>query len=262
MHTRREMTRIVELMRVRDEAAAERIVRLDGITALLDTRLPDVWDANWLRVENPGASAERVVAAGEETIGAAGMAHRTAWSPDPSVGERLLAELAPHGWEAERGVYMALAGGPDRPADQSIAVEETGHDAVAHSRAEFLREDLSDWYDPVTPAIVDQYLRADRTWDELAGDRWFAAREDGRVVAFCRLLEGGGTGQVEEVGTLPSHRNRGYARAVVLAAVAASVAAGHDLTFIGAYADDWPRRLYARLGFDEIGEEVVLYRRP
>jgi predicted GNAT family acetyltransferase len=67
---------------------------------------------------------------------------------------------------------------------------------------------------------------------------------------------------VEEVGTLPSHRNRGYARAVVLAAVAASVAAGHDLTFIGAYADDWPRRLYARLGFEEIGEEVVLYRKP
>lgn len=259
---RREMKRIVELMGVRDEAAAERIVRLGGITALLDTRLPDVWDANWLRIEEPGLPAERVLAAGDETIGAAGMGHRTAWSPDPAEGERLLRELIPHGWEAERGVYMALARAPDRPADGSIAVEETGLEALSESRAEFLRDDLRDTYGEVTPEIVDQYLRADRAWNEMAGDRWFAAREEGRVVSFCRLLQGAGTGQVEEVGTLPGYRNRGYGRAVVLGAVEASVAAGHELTFIGAYSEDWPRRLYSRLGFDEIGEEVVLYRRP
>jgi hypothetical protein len=28
---------------------------------------------------------------------------------------------------------------------------------------------------------------------------------------------------------------------------------GHDLVFLVADVEDWPRHLYARLGFDEIG---------
>ena len=116
--------------------------------------------------------------------------------------------------------------------------------------------------DEVTDAVLDQFIAADRLWGEICGDRWFVVREEGRVVNFCRLFTDGGIGQVEDVATLPPSRNRGYARATILAAIEASRAEGHDFVFLGALTDDWPRKLYARLGFEEIGTETVLYRKP
>ena len=77
---------------------------------------------------------------------------------------------------------------------------------------------------------------------------------------MCRLLGRDDVGQVEDVSTLPDHRGRGYARAVVGTAVAASRAAGHSLTFITADEDDWPREFYARLGFELVGT-VSRFRR-
>ena len=53
--------------------------------------------------------------------------------------------------------------------------------------------------------------------------------------------------------TLERFRNRGLARATVTRALDASREAGHDLTFLLAVRDDWPKELYAKLGFDEIG---------
>ena len=259
---RQDMKRIAGVITRRDVVAAERIVELDGLTAYLRPDIPDVWDANWLEVDRPGLPVERIVAAGDETIGAAGMRHRTLLTLDQADGERLVAELEPRGWKAERNVYMAHRRPPDRPG--SADVEEVGQDEIESSRREFLRDELEEFFGAgkVTPAIIDQFLGFDRIYGEIAGDRWFVAREDRRVVSFCRLFSGEGTGQVEDVATLPAARNRGLARSVVLAAVEASRAAGHDLTFLGALTDDWPRKLYKRLGFDEVGPEIVLYRKP
>ena len=53
--------------------------------------------------------------------------------------------------------------------------------------------------------------------------------------------------------TLEPYRGRGLARALVLRAAAESRAAGNDLTFLVADADDWPRRLYERLGLETVG---------
>jgi ribosomal protein S18 acetylase RimI-like enzyme len=52
---------------------------------------------------------------------------------------------------------------------------------------------------------------------------------------------------------LEAYRGRGLARALVVHAAAGSRAAGNDLTFLVADADDWPQRLYERLGFETIG---------
>ena len=60
---------------------------------------------------------------------------------------------------------------------------------------------------------------------------------------------------IENLATVPRFRNRGLARATVLAAAAAAQAAGNDLVFIVADAADWPLELYRRLGFDELGSE-------
>ncbi len=257
-----EMKRIVEVMDRRDAQAAMQRVEADGLTAMLMPHLSDVWDLNWVYVEEPGLPIERIVAFGDETIGAAGMGHRTLLTMDPAEGERLIAELEPRGWEVERNVYMALRGEPDRPADPGIEVDEVGLNEIEEARREFLRLELAEWIDPVTDEVLDQFIAADRLWGEIAGDRWFVVREDSRIVNFCRLFTDGGIAQVEDVATLPAARNRGYARATILAAIDAARAEDPDLIYLGALTDDWPRKLYARLGFEEVGPEVVLYMKP
>ena len=62
-----------------------------------------------------------------------------------------------------------------------------------------------------------------------------------------------GAAQVEDVNTLEAFRNRGAGRAVVLAAIAEARAAGADLVWLLADADDWPQHLYAKLGFERVG---------
>ena len=52
---------------------------------------------------------------------------------------------------------------------------------------------------------------------------------------------------------LEKYRGRGLGKAVTARAAAESVAAGHDLTFLVADADDWPKELYRRLGFRDTG---------
>jgi hypothetical protein len=47
-----------------------------------------------------------------------------------------------------------------------------------------------------------------------------------------------------------------------LHAVAESRAAGNDLTFLVADADDWPQRLYERLGFETVGRYARFLNTP
>ncbi|MGI8461167.1 MAG: GNAT family N-acetyltransferase [Solirubrobacterales bacterium] len=247
-----------------ERSVAEQVVELDGMTALLDPSLPDHWDASYLIVERPGIAVEAVLAAADEAIGGAGLRHRTIAVFDGDDGERLAPGLEARGFKIERGVYMIDRGEPDRPASAEIEVEEVGLDDLAVTRREFhrigLAEEMGEQW--VTEDVLDQFIARDAKFGEAFGDRWFVARENGEVASFCRLLAAEGLGQVEDVGTLPAARNRGLARAVMLAAVEASRAQDDEITFLCALADDWPRKLYARLGFEPFGREVCFYRDP
>ena len=86
-----------------------------------------------------------------------------------------------------------------------------------------------------------------------AGARFFCARVDGEIASMCELYVDGAIAQVEDVNTLEEFRNRGLARAVVQLAVDEALLGGAELVFIHALDDDWPKHLYAKLGFDPIG---------
>ena len=58
--------------------------------------------------------------------------------------------------------------------------------------------------------------------------------------------------QIETVDTLEEHRGRGLARATVLVALGEAKASGCDLVFLVADEEDWPKQLYAKLGFDPL----------
>ena len=103
-----------------------------------------------------------------------------------------------------------------------------------------------------------QLVAAQRAMRAGTTARAFAAGEDGGLQSMCTLfldgdVAGARTAMVEEVGTLPSHRERGLAKAVVSAAIRSAGEWGADLVVVPADADDWPQLLYAKLGFEPIG---------
>ena len=239
-----------------DVEFAERVEDVgDGFTAVLDTSLPMVWDSNYVIPETVEISAEDVAAKADVVLGALGMEHRTAYPREPEWSTRLADPMVKLGWEAERDVYMVLRREPDRPAE--VEVEEVEMDEVREVKEALILE--AEWG---TREVAEQLHERDRKVGEACRDRWFAARHEGEIAAACRLMQFGGIGKVEDVSTLEPARNRGLARAVVLEASKQSVADGDDFTFIVALSDDWPRQLYARLGFDPVGEAVSLQRKP
>ena len=102
----------------------------------------------------------------------------------------------------------------------------------------------------------------DRLYGEIGNGRHFAVRAEGEVVSSTTLFSDGQTAQIEDVATMPEHRGQGYARALVLHALADARAAGHDFVFLVADARDWPKELYRRLGFEAVGEKYAYLLHP
>jgi GNAT superfamily N-acetyltransferase len=239
-----------------DERANEEVVEYPWGRAFLSPALPLAWDANWALIERSGMSAAEVVAAAEESL--AGYAHRAIAIRDEAEGERLAREIAAiPGWEAERNLYMLLRDpGAEAPGD-ALETPLSGCEAL---RRELIRGEFSPDLDKLEET-ADQLLEMGRRTGEAGGDRWFVAPSEEPAAACC-LLSGGDIGQVEDVGTLAAARGRGLAKTVIRAAIAASREAGHRHTFIVADADDWPRLLYGKLGFEACGVLHVLRKPP
>src|SRR4029077_20025889 len=103
------------------------------------------------------------------------------------------------------------------------------------------------------PQVLEQLFAAKTLIGERVRARFFAVELEGEVVSYTDLYLDGSDAQVEDVGTLPAHRNEGRATAVVLGAIAEARKAGAEFVFLVADANDWPKVLYGRLGFDEVG---------
>lgn len=234
---------------------AELLEPFDGGVAVINTQLPLIWSANYLLLQ-PGAGPDpdRIEQLVDEHLGSRGMRHGAVERAAAGEGEQLPAALADRGWKRDRTLYMVASRPPDRAP--TADVEEISRDGLAPLRravAEELERDSG---------VADQMLERDRMLDSVASGRWFAAMHEGAPGSCCVLLSRGRVGQIETVITAPAARNRGLARAVVLAAREASRLAGNELTFLGADADDWPERLYTRLGFDPVGVATALIRKP
>ena len=245
-----ELERCLTLLREIDHRAAKSEVPFRFGTAYLHDQLPRVWSRNYLSLERDleSATAGQVSAEADRVFGEAGVTHRKVEVFDAEVGDRLAPGLAALGWQVECDVVMVAARKPDRETDLS-AVDEVELEALEPVWAEANRADGSIDDDDV----VRQLAGSKRVLATAIGARFFAARADGEIGAYCELYSGGGTGQIENVLTLERFRNRGLARALVLHTLGESRAAGNDVTFLLANRHDWPKELYRKLGFDEIG---------
>jgi GNAT superfamily N-acetyltransferase len=237
--------RIHRYFRYAEEGVCDEVAETAHGTALLTPSLPLVWQVNAIRVEDPGASAEDLVAEADEVQ--AGYGHRKLIVHDPELGARLAPGFEKLGWNVFR-VLIMTRGRPPEKAPQPGAGAEVSREVGAAALAAFRREQPFGWQDEA----VRQLAEMDRRYGEALGARDFAAPPDDPACA-CRLYTHEGLAQVDEVGTVQARRGRGYARAAVAAAADTAVAEGAEEVFMVTDAADWPKELYRSLGFDEIG---------
>lgn len=226
----------------------------------INPEIPLIWDANFLAIEDPTATAERVIDIGDEILGSRGLEHRKVevTHTDSKAGEELVTSLKALNprWEPSAEVYMPYLGEPERRLE--LEGREVTGEQILEGREEIATEAAGANH---TPESMRQLLRFEDTAIEGLGGAWFAAGEppDG----FCQLLlHPDRVGQIENVGTMSRSRGKGLASAAIAAAIVASRQRGDDLLYIVADAGDWPQHLYEKLGFSASGQLASATLKP
>ena len=170
-------------------------------------------------------------------------------------GKRLAPGFGQLGWNVTVHVVMAHRREPDRRVDSS-AVREVSLDDLGRVRRESTLR--SPWG---TEELGKHLALAKQRVAEALPMRHFAVRAGTRVVAYCELRSDGRTAQIEDVNTVEEFRRHGLGRALVQHVVDVA-RRDHELVYLEALADDWPRELYAKLGFDVVDERHLFLRPP
>jgi GNAT superfamily N-acetyltransferase len=245
-----ELERCLEFVKaMADGSAGEKVPSAHGV-ALLHRDLPDVWSRNYLLLGegNAHVSAGELADEVDAIFRPLGLNHRKVEVFDDATGARLQPGFAKLGWSSECDVIMVATRPADREVDTS-GIQEVSADELVPTWTE-------SWHlDPhvFSPHVAQQLVENKRRLPETRDTRFFAARVDGEIGAYCELYSDGRTAQIENVFTLERFRKRGLARAVVSRALGDARGAGHDLVFLIADRDDWPKELYGKLGFDVVG---------
>ena len=250
------LRRLVDFDLALGRDSSEVVEEFDWGRLIHNPETPDMWSGNSLEVHSTDLDADALEALADEVQGPLeGIKHRDIVPVDPAYAQRLAQGFeALDGWDIDRSVYMVLGRDPEREVDRARQVERS---AVAAVRRAVAEDDPN-----FTKEAVEQRFVRDARFDRVGDGRWFAAPADGPPGGSCVLYGRDGIGQVETVGTTPDRRGQGLASAVVVAASKASRERGDELTFIVADADDWPWKLYERLGFDRVGEFCSFLRKP
>ena len=235
---------------IRDRCA-ERVVETRFGPALFNDTFARIWNLNVVRAEHPGEANAEEIASEVDRVQAV-LGHRRVILPTSSP--HLEAGFRQLEWEPDHFLFMAYRGGGE-PA-VTAHVEQVAPERLHRLREEIVRE----WQTEADPETVEEIIAADNLVWKAANSRVFGIVKDGEVVSSAQLYSDGGTAQVEEVATLPSHRGRGHAKAVVTKAVEEALAAEHEFIFLVADGDAWPKKLYTRLGFEEIGSRFAFLR--
>ena len=227
-------------------------------TGLFHPGFPDVWDFNFLVVDKPDddLDAPRLIREAEAVHAAAGNRHCHVLIYDAAVGDRLAPGMKHAGWTTNRLLFMAHRREPER--EPKHLVHEVEEKELRDARREFISSQPTGTEDHVVTQLLDTKEVVARATHR----RNYAVSGNGSYVSMCELRSDGKVAQIEDVGTLPGYEGKGYGSAVVLAALAEARAEGHELIFLVADENDWPKVMYGKLGFDPIGFTHNLLRLP
>jgi len=231
----------------RGDMSGTRVVDSPFGRAVYTDELPRRLDGNYLWVDR-AAEPEELVAE------AARLERRLIFVTDPAIGDSLAPWFKQQGWRIDRHVVMAQLREPELEADLSL-VREVDEPELREARKRVLANEP--W---ASPQVLEQIFAAKELIGRRVRTRFFAVELDDEVVSYSDLYLDGADAQVEDVGTVPEQRGRGYAKAVVLGAIAEARQSSAEFVCLVADANDWPKELYRRLGFDEVGHYTKFFQ--
>lgn len=248
------LARGLDFQRTTLELVAERFDEIDQGWVVREPSLPLVWSANHVRIARPVAFAEALELAETHL---AELPYRQLAIEDQPTGRRLERSFAEQRWEVDREVLMALVREPDREADPGVVIAADEEPVMGLMRRWIGEDETIE----LTPAGLDQVVEFTRRVARARNARLFGvAGEHGGLAAITMLYSDGVVAQLEDVYTVPEERGRGYARALVTHAAAVAREDGHELVFIVADEDNWPKQLYGRIGFEPVGLSWAFHR--
>lgn len=232
------------------EAVAER--RVDGAlgTGLFADSVREIYDLNYVRVDRT-ADVAGVVAETDALMEDFFHARVVVEHPDEATAETFSA----HGWTVTPHLIMAHTRAPDRLVD-TRAVREVSFDELVPARLEATLGER--WGDAEIGSLLDD---AKRLVMRAVPTRFFAAFADREVAAYCEVRSADGVAQIEDVNTVARFRGRGLGRAIVQHALE-EAHRSNEIVYLEALAEDWPHELYAKLGFETLGERHFVTRFP
>ena len=238
------------------ETMADDVVRVPAGTVLSTPSLPGAWSVNCLRLEGPHPGLTLTDADALCAARLPDLPFRHIRVEDEATAERMAGSARAEGWRVEREVIMVLRDPPHGDVDTSRVREGDLQEVL----------DLTDvWYREDGMATSEQ-VAADlremsrREHDATPERRFVVDDPPGRPAAMTSMRERDRVCQLEDVYALRDVRGRGHARALVSHATAFARRDRHDLVFIVADEDDWPKALYASVGFVPAARRAVLHR--
>lgn len=260
--------RVEEVLDWTVSSLADEVLEVEGGSVALTPSLPLVYSLNRFR-PHATVGPEDVVALADRHL--AHLPYRHIDIDDEATAAALERSVVTpeSGWKVDREVFMVLGeapvtgeGEPGEPSGSRPG--NSPGDVVVELSADEVDEMMRRWhveenFDTV-PGVLDQLEAYNRREGALWGERPLGVREGGRPVAITKSRSHGDVGWVEDVYTLPDARRKGYARLLVSRAIDLARSGGHDVTFIIADDNDWPKHLYEELGFQPAWRAWTFHR--
>lgn len=252
-----DFARAIAWERAAHEQIAQRVEPLRYGFACFDEALALVYFANllWVTAAPGEVSAAEIMADADRLL--AQFEHRWVVVDREPLWGMLSDEFIAAGWGVQTHLVMTHRRGPDR-MPQLDAVREVGHDDLRAAEMRYMQ--TQPWCTGPEPArqVLEHHVHLGRA----LGERCFAIHDGDDVIAYAKLRHREGIAQVEDVVVLEGHRGAGLGRLVTTAALTAGLELEPELMFIVADDDDWPKELYARLGFQAAGRTRMFHRLP
>jgi predicted GNAT family acetyltransferase len=249
----RHLEAMLRFMRRTTELSADEVRSIRSGWVVKTPSLAAAWGLNHLRLSGRMSFGE-VLELTEKELGY--LPYRHVVVEDKHAQRELEPAFTTAGWKADREVLMVLAREPDREIDTS-AVVQLEDASLELLMTRWTLEDHPDTKPETMRQLLDFFARETHA----RGDRGFAILdENGSAAAMTKLRTEGKVAQVEDVYTVPEARGRGYARTLVTRAVEVAKADAPELIFIMADDDDWPKELYARIGFERAGRLLQFHK--
>jgi len=252
-----DFARAVAWERRAHEQIARRVVPLRYGRACFDETLPLVYFANlvWVTAGAGEVAGAEIMADADRLLAA--FEHRWVVVDQESLWRSVDDEFAVAGWGVQTHLFMTHRRTPDR-LGQLDAVREVAQADLLGAERRFAES--QPWC--TSPESARQVLEHHRRIGRVLNERYFAIFDGDDVCAYAKLRERDAIAQVEDVVVLTEHRGSGLGRLVTTAALVAGLERGPEVMFIVADDDDWPKELYARLGFVPAGRTRMFHRLP